>query len=77
MTELSSTDREVLSAIFASRITLAKKSKEDALAEAIQEHARAGQWIKANTKKEGSFLWFCEQFGIEPSAVRMSLEKKG
>lgn len=76
MTELTAVDREVLSAVFASRITLARKSKEDALAEAVQEHARAGSWIKSNTRKEGSFLWFCEQFGIEPSAVRMTLEKK-
>ncbi len=69
-------DRDTLAAIFASRVSLAKRTSAEAASEAITEHAKAVEWVKSNSKKEGSFLWFCDEFDLEPSAVRREIEKR-
>ena len=69
-------DRETLAAIFASRVTLAKKTPAEAASEAITEHGKTAEWVKSNSKKEGSFLWMCDEFELEPSAVRREIEKR-
>lgn len=73
--EVSDIDRETLAAIFAARVSLAKKSLADALAEAQKEYLRTILWIDNNSQKEGSFRWFCVEFDLDPGIVRKAVEK--
>lgn len=69
-------DREVLAAVFASRVSLAKKTEEQAVDEARQEHKRVTAWVGSNSQKERSFLWFCEEFELPPDAVRRAIKER-
>lgn len=69
-------DRQTLAAVFASRCQLAKKSEEEAAAEAILELRKTMAWLKSSALREGSFLWFCDEFDLEPSAVRKAIQEK-
>jgi hypothetical protein len=69
-------DREILSAVFASRVTLAKKTLAEAIADATEEHRRAIEWVQSPAKKEGSFLWMCLEFDYEPDAVRRAIQER-
>lgn len=70
------TDREVLSAVFASRISLAKKTEDEAADEIRAERLKALEWIASNSRKVGSFLWNCDFFDQEPDAVRRAVREK-
>jgi hypothetical protein len=69
-------DRQTLAAVFASRCQLAKKSEEEAAAEAVLELRKTTAWVKSNSTKEGSFLWFADEFDLDPSAVRRAIAEK-
>lgn len=69
-------DREVLAAVFASRVGLAKKTAEEAAAEAVAEHTRCLAWIASSSQKEKSFLWFCDEFDLDAGAVRRAIQEK-
>lgn len=69
-------DREVLSAIFASRVSLAKKTEDEAVEEARQEWRKTQRWVASTSMKERSFLWFCDEFDLDPSAVRRAIAKR-
>lgn len=69
-------DRETLAAIFASRVSLAKKTQEEAAENARLEHYKTALWVKSNSKKEGSFLWMCDEFDLPPDAVRRAIAEK-
>lgn len=75
MTEPTAADREILATVFASRVTLAKKPLAAALEDASREWEAATTWIASNSKKEGSFLWYCCEFDLDPGAVRKALHK--
>lgn len=63
---MADVDRDTLAAIFASRVSLAKRTEEEAIEDARKEYQRVVKWIWSPARKEGSFLWFCEEFGLEP-----------
>lgn len=63
-------DREVLASVFASRVQLAKKSLEQVLLEATMEHQATLKWIVSSSRKVGSFLDLCDEFELDPGAVR-------
>lgn len=67
-------DRETLSAIFESRIKLAKMTQAQAVLEASGEWVRTQSWIRSPSKQEGSFLWFCNEFDLAADAVRTAIE---
>lgn len=69
-------NREVLGAIFASRVQLAKKTEDQAAQEARLEHQRTLAWVESNSQKEKSFLWYCDEFDLEPDAVRRAIKEK-
>ena len=69
-------DREVLAAIFASRVGLAKRTEDEAAEEARVEHRKTIAWIASNGEKEKSFLWFCDQFDLCADAVRRAIVEK-
>lgn len=69
-------DKEVLGAIFASRVSLAKKTEDEAAADARLEHKRTVAWIASNSDKEKSFLWFCDEFDLDAGAVRRAIQEK-
>lgn len=69
-------DRETLAAIFASRVSLAKKTEDEAVNDARLEWKKTQAWIKSSSQKEGSFLWFADEFDMEPSAVRRAIEER-
>jgi hypothetical protein len=66
-------DRETLAAIFASRVSLAKKTEDYAAEEARIEHRKTIKWIASSSQKEGSFLWFCDEFDLDGGAVRRAI----
>lgn len=73
---LEQVDKEVLAAVFASRVSLAKKTEDQAAAEARLEHRRTLAWVASNNQKEQSFIWFCDEFDLDASAVRRAIEEK-
>ena len=74
--ESNAIDRETLAAIFASRVSLAKKSEDQAAEDARQEHARTLKWVASESEKEKSFRWFCDEFDLDASAVRRAIQEK-
>lgn len=72
--DLVAADREILAAVFASRVALVKKTREQALAEAGEEWDRARAWLESNSKKERSFLWYCLEFDLDPATVRKAMQ---
>jgi hypothetical protein len=68
--------REVLAAVFASRVSLAKKTEAQAEAAARTEHRHARAWVASNDHKEGSFIWFCDEFDLEHTAVRRAINER-
>lgn len=71
-----SVDTEVLAATFAARCQLAKKTEEEAMAEAVLELRKTVAWIASASQKEGTFLWFCDEFDLDPGAVRRAIAEK-
>ena len=66
-------DRETLAAIFASRVSLAKRTEDQAAEDARTEHRRTLAWIASNSRAEKSFLWFSEEFDLDGGAVRKAI----
>ena len=73
MADATTVDRDTLAAIFASRVSLAKKTEEQAVADARLEWQRTQAWVKSPATKRGSFVWCCEEFDLELSAVRRAI----
>jgi hypothetical protein len=69
-------DKEVLAAVFAARVSLAKKTEDEAAEEARLEHRRTIAWVASASQKEQSFIWFCDEFDLDASAVRRAIEEK-
>ncbi len=69
-------DRETLAAIFASRVSLAKRTEDEAAADARVEHQKTVKWIASPAKGEKSFLWFCDEFDLDPGAVRKAVAER-
>lgn len=69
-------DREVLAAVFAARVALAKKSEDEAATDARVEHQRTLAWIDSNSQKEKSFRWYCDEFDLDAGAVRRAIQEK-
>lgn len=69
-------DHEVLQAVFASRIALAKRTEEEAAEDARAEHSACCAWVNSNARAEKSFLWYCDYFDFEPDAVRRAIQEK-
>lgn len=73
---INEVDADVLRPIFQARVMLAKTTEEEAIANAIIERTLVLDWIKSNSRAEKSFLWFCDYFDFEPSAVRRAIQEK-
>lgn len=67
------TDRETLSAVFEARVSLAKISEEQAVIDARDEWHKTQKWVRSPARRQGSFVWMCDLFGYEPSAVRRKI----
>lgn len=66
-------DRTILSSVMLARVKLAQVSREQATLEASEDWFENHVWFGSPSTKSGSFIWFCEQLDLEPSAVRASL----
>ncbi len=73
---LNDTDLDVLRAVFASRVNLAKRTEDEAAADARKEHQAAVKWVASPAQKEGSFLWMCDEFDLEYTAVRRAIQER-
>jgi hypothetical protein len=69
-------DRETLASIFASRVSLAKKTIDQAAEDARAEWTKTQAWVKSTATKEGSFLWFAEEFDLDAGAVRRAIQER-
>ena len=69
-------DRETLAAIFASRVSLVKRTEDEAAADARLEHQKTVAWIASPSKAEKSFLWFADEFDLDPAAVRKAIQER-
>lgn len=76
MNQVNDTDRELLAGIFASRVTLAKMTAEEAVEQAKTEHAKTLVWVASESKQPRSFHWFCQEFEIDPGAVRKAIKDR-
>lgn len=73
---MKDTDAEVLGAIFAARVQLAKRTEEEVVQAAVLELLAAVLWVGSSAKREGSFLWFCNEFDLDASAVRRAIRDR-
>lgn len=73
---LNEVDRETLAAVFASRVSLAKRTEEQAVEDARAEHQKTVKWVVSPSQKEGSFIWFCGEFDLDVAAVRKAIQEK-
>ena len=69
-------DHDILAATFAARVQLAKETEEECVGKARAEWERAQQWVRSSSQRDGSFLWYCEEFDLDPSAVRRAIREK-
>ena len=69
-------DANVLRAVFAARVSLAKLSKEEAVMHAKDEWEKTQRWVASPSTKEGSFVWFCQEFDLDEGAVRRAIVEK-
>ena len=76
MSDATTVDRDTLAAIFASRVSLAKRTEDEAAEDARAEHRKATKWFNSPATREGSFIWFCEEFEHEPDAVRRAIRNR-
>jgi hypothetical protein len=65
-------DKQVLSATFAARVQLAKLDE----VEAVDQWQKTQRWVLSESHREGSFLWFCDEFDLDASAVRRAIKEK-
>lgn len=68
-------DRDVLSAIFAARLSLIQKTEDEAAEEARVLRRRAIMWLNSNSQVVGSFMWFCDKLGLEAGVVRRAVKE--
>ena len=73
---INEVDRETLAAIFASRVSLAKRTEDEAAADAREEHRKTMKWIASPARVEKSFLWFCDEFELEADSVRKAIKDR-
>ncbi len=69
-------DREVLSSIFASRLSLARKTEEEAIEEARVLRRDATAWVSSDSQRMYSFLWFCDVLDVEAGAMRRAVKER-
>ena len=69
-------DHGILAATFAARVQLAKESEDECVGKARLEWQRTQKWVASESHREGSFLWFCEEFDLDPSAVRRAIKER-
>jgi hypothetical protein len=76
VSEPTALDRETLAAIFASRVSLAKRTEDEAVEDARTEHKKTMLWVASNGQKIGSFLWMCDEFDLDADAVRKAIQER-
>ena len=76
MNPVGEVERAVLSGIFASRVSLAKLSAEEAVEQAKVEHKKTLAWVASDSVKVRSFKWFCDLFDLEHTAVRRAIQER-
>lgn len=69
-------DVSVLRAVFAARVQLAKETEEEAVAKCRKDWVHAQAWVKSQSQQEGSFIWFCDEFDLDASAVRRAIQER-
>lgn len=69
-------DREMLATIFASRVSLAKRTEDQAAEDARVEHRKTLAWIASPSKQPKSFLWFADEFDLDAGAVRKAIAER-
>jgi hypothetical protein len=69
-------DKQVLAATFAARVSLAKLSEEEAVADCRLEWQRTQKWVLSTSMRPGSFLWLCDEFDLDAGAVRRAIKEK-
>jgi len=67
-------DSRILAATFAARVQLAKLPVHEAVQQAEREWQKTQAWVQSESRKEGSFLWYCTEFDMDPSAVRRAIK---
>lgn len=69
-------DHDILAATFAARVQLAKESEDECVGKAREEWLRTQKWVLSESKRDGSFLWYCFEFDLDASAVRRAIREK-
>lgn len=74
--EFTEADKDVYAAVLASRVGLAKKTEDEAAADARLEYQRTIAWIASGSMKEKSFLWYCDIFDLDAGTVRKAIAER-
>jgi hypothetical protein len=46
------------------------------VAHAEDEWDKTQKWVASNSTKEGSFIWFCQEFDLDESAVLRAIRER-
>jgi hypothetical protein len=76
MNAVGEVERAVFSGIFASRVSLAKLTVDEAVEQAKTEHKKTLAWVASDSTKVRSFRWFCDLFDLEYTAVRRAIQER-
>lgn len=76
MNEVGEVDRALLSAVFASRVSSAKRTEDEEAEQARVEHKKIIAWVKSDSVKPRSFRWFADLFDMDHTAVRRAIAEK-
>ena len=76
MNEVGEVDRAVLAGIFASRVSTAKMTEQEAIEQAKTEHKKTLDWVKSDSEKPRSFRWFADLFDMDYTAVRRAIAER-
>ena len=69
-------DKAILQSVLQARVEQAKeKDKEKVVENALLEWHANKYWFSSEVTGRGSFLWFCDQLGLDPAAVREAISE--
>ena len=66
-------DQQILASVFIARLDLARQDLHETLEEATKEWHSNHLWLRSDATGSGTFLWYCDQLGLDPTAVRKSI----
>jgi hypothetical protein len=68
-------ERGMLAHTFAERMLLGKQTRAYAQEHAGLEWDAVDKWLQSESRRVGSFFWYCDEFDMDPGAVRRAVRE--